>query len=419
MEYLIYEILIGVFILMSAIFSGTETAVTSSNSIKLRALAEKGNKLASMSINILDNIEDALSMVLIGNNFANVAATAFIVFVATKAFMFHESEVFIVTTVQTIFFLIFCEILPKTIARSRAETYLMVLSYPIYILLLIFKPAVKVSLVFSSWLKSLLNIDNLKYSVIGSRDEIGTLFKMGEKEGIIDEDHNSFVTEILSFRNLTANEVMTPTIDVFSIEEKQSIKQLIKLIDETRFSRIPVYQERVDNIIGYIHFKDFLKNGIVKNISDIVQKPYYVPSTKRISELYLEMQDNNIPLVFVVNEFGGIQGLITDEDIAEEIVGEIQTRDHPEEELIKEIKENRYLLSGSLDIDFFQKQFDVFIEKKGFETIAGFVTYRFGKIPKKGESFEYGGHIFTVFDATDRSVEKVAFKRSARARKKR
>ncbi len=419
MEYLIYEILIGVFVLLSAIFSGTETAVISSNSIKLRALADRGNKLASMSINILDNIEDALSMVLIGNNLANVAATAFIVFVATKAFMFHETDVLMVTTVQTIFFPIFCEILPKTIARSRAETYLMVLSYPIYILLLIFKPPVKVSLVFSSWLKSLLNIDNLKYSVIGSRDEIGTLFKMGEKEGIIDEDHNSFVAEILSFRNLTANEVMTPTIDVFSIEEKQSIKQLIKLIDETRFSRIPVYQERVDNIIGYIHFKELLKNGNVKNISDIVQKPYYVPSTKRISELYLEMQDNNIPLVFVVNEFGGVQGLITDEDIAEEIVGEIQTRDHPEEELIKKTKENRYLLSGSLDIDFFQKQFDVFIEKKGFETIAGFVTYKFGKIPKKGESFEYGGHTFTVFDATDRSVEKVAFKRSARIRKKR
>lgn len=419
MEYIIYEILVFVFILLSAFFSGMETTIISANSIKLRAFSEKGNKKAKMGLYILDNIEDALGMVLIGNNLANVAATAFIVFIATKAFLYDESELLIVTFVQTIVFLIFCEILPKAIARSRNERYLLIFSYPIYVMMLIFKPAVKLSLIFANRLKSILKLESSGYSAIGSRDEIGTLFRMGEKEGLIDRDHHNLITEILSFHEVTANEVMTPTIDIRAIEKKQSVKQLVKLIEETRFSRIPVYEERVDNIVGYIHFKDILKNRGLRKIEDILKKPYYIPSTKKVSRLYVEMQDNKIPVVFVVNEFGGVNGLITIEDIAEEIVGEIQTRDHPEEDLIKKINENKYLLSGYLDIDFFQKQFNLFIDKKGFETLAGFVTYQLGKIPKKGDRFDYGKHTFIVNEATERAVLKVlCVKKTIKGKKK-
>ncbi|MCU0822525.1 MAG: hemolysin family protein [Spirochaetes bacterium] len=420
MEDIIYQILIGIFIVLSFFFSGIETAIISSDSIKIRALAEKGSRRAKKSLYIIDNIEDALGMVLIGNNIANVSATSFIVFIATKAFYLKEAEIVAVTAVQTMFFLVFCEILPKTIARSRSEVYLNLLSYPIFFLMIIFRPAVRLSLLFSKKMKTVFHLKSARYSAIGSRDEIGTLFRMGEKEGIIDRDHHNFVSEILSFHEVTANEVMTPAIDIKSIEKNGKIKDLVRLIGDTRFSRIPVYEGRVDNIIGYVHYRDIITKKNVRKAADIIEKPYYVPATKKISELYIEMHDRKIPMVFVVNEFGGVIGLLTIEDIAEEIVGEIHTRDHPKEELIKKISKSRYLLSGYLDIDYLKKHFNIHIDKKGFETISGFVSYKLGRIPEKGDRFDYGGYSFTVNEATDRSVLKVMFARkSTRSGRKR
>lgn len=418
MEIIIYEILILIFIALSAIFSGTETSLISANRIKLKALSEKGNQRADRVLDIIDNTENALGTILIGNNLANVAATAFIVFVLTKTFLLNETKLLIITIIQTIIFLIFCEILPKTIARSKAESYLLLFSYPISMLMLILRPIIKIALFFSKKIKAILNLESIKYPIISSRDEIGTLFKLGESEGIIDEDHRHFVSEILSFREVTANEVMTPTIDIISTEKKQSIRYLAKLIEKTRFSRIPIYEDRVDNIIGYVHYRDLLKNNKIKKIDEVIKKPYFVPATKMIYELFMEMQKSETPIVFVVNEFGAVEGLITYEDIAEEIVGEIQTRDHPDEELIKKINDKKYILCGSLDIDFFQRKFGLSIEKKRFETVAGFITYKLGKIPKKGDQIEYEDYTFIVDAATDRSVESVILKKTIKRKKR-
>jgi len=407
MTNLIYEILIFVFIALSSFFSGTETAITSTNRIKLKAISVKGNKRAMRALKILDNIEDALSMILIGNNISNITATALITFIATKAFLLNESALLIVTTIQTIIFLLLCEILPKIIARSKAESFIMFFSFPILIMMLILKPAVKLSLLFSKLLKEIFHLDSSKYSHLSSRDEIGLLFQLGESEGIIDKYHQMFLSEFLSFNEITANAVMTPTIDIKSIEKRQSIKQLVALIEKTKFSRIPIYDGRVDNIIGYVYYKDLLEKNNINSIEEIIKKAYYIPDTKKINELSQEMQEKKLHLAFVANEFGAVVGIVTFEDIAEEIVGEIQTRDHPDEELIKKINEKRYILHGSLDIDTFQRMFAIVIEKKGFETLAGFITYKMQTIPQKGEKIEYSGYTFIIAEATERSVEKV------------
>ncbi|MBN2039957.1 MAG: HlyC/CorC family transporter [Spirochaetes bacterium] len=418
LEYIIYHIIVAFFILSSAIFSGSETSLTSANFIALRTLSESGIKRAKKCMLLLDNIEESLSMILIGYNLANVAATSFIVFLATKAFLLDDNGVLIVTLVQMFFFLAFCEIFPKTIARSKADSFLLFFAYPLSALLIILKPAVKLSLLFSKKLKKIMNYTDTSGFLIGSRDEIGTLFQLGEKEGIIDEDHQAFVLEILSFNEITAEEIATPTIDMISVELKQSIRNLVKIIESTRFSRIPIHEERVDNIVGYIHYRDILRNRKIKKIEEIMKKPFFVPSTKRIYELFLEMQENNEPLVFVVNEFGAVEGLISYEDIIEEIVGEIQTRDHPEEILIRKVNSTRYILDGGLDVDYFNRKFGLSINKKGFSTIAGLVTYKLAKIPKKGDSFTLDNYTFTVNEVTDRSVEKVAVELSGKGKKK-
>ena len=210
---ILYELSIFGLFLLSAFFSGLETSIVSSSRMMLESISNNGSKSAGRALSILDNIEDAMGMILIGNNIANIAATAFITFIATRAFMLDESRLLLITMLQTIIFLIFCEISPKLIARAKGESYLMTFSYPIMIMMFISKPLIKISLFIANLIKRLLRIKDMDKPIIRSRDEIDLLFKLGEKEGIIDEDNQLFISEILSFKDIKAYEAMTPMID--------------------------------------------------------------------------------------------------------------------------------------------------------------------------------------------------------------
>jgi putative hemolysin len=416
-QYQAYITLIGIMMFLSFFFSGTETALLTSNRFYLESLAKTGNRRAKLSLAIIDSIEDTLGMLLIGNNIVNISAAAFITYIATTAFMLSELGMLIVTAVQTIVFLIICEVTPKVVARARADRFLMLFSYPIKVLLVIMKPAVRFSLLFSKALKSMLGIKESDRSSIRSRDELDILFKIGEEDGVINEEHHEYVSEILSFRGMTAREIMTPTIDVVSIEEGAGMRELADLIVQTRFSRIPVYSGRVDNLVGYVFYRDILKRRSAKKIMEIMNKVHYVPATKRIVELYAEMVENLIPMVFVVDEHGAVVGMVTHEDIAEEVVGEIQTRDQSEEELITELGRGKFLLSGRMDIEYFMRSFNIHIEKKGFETLSGFIEYRLGRIPKKGDRLDHEKYTFIIDEATDRSIEKIIVQALKRKKK--
>lgn len=406
-QYQVYIILIGVMMFLSFFFSGTETALLTSNRFYLESLSKTGNRRAKLSLRIVDNIEDTMGMILIGNNIVNISSTAFITYIATTAFMLQELGMLVVTAVQTILFLIICEVTPKVVARARAETFLMFFSYPIKILLVIMKPTIKFSLLFTKVLKSLLGVTESERSSIRSREEIDILFKIGEEDGVINVEHHEYVSEILSFRGMTAREIMTPTIDIVSIDVDAGMRELADLIVRTRFSRIPVYRGRVDNLVGYVFYRDILKHRSAKKIPDIMNKVHYVPATKRIVELYNEMVENLVPMVFIVDEHGAVVGMVTHEDIAEEVVGEIQTRDQSEEELVVELGRGKFLLSGKMDIEYFMRSFNIHIDKKGFETLAGFIEYRLGRIPKKGDRLDHEKYTFIIDEATDRSIEKV------------
>jgi len=406
-QYQAYITLIGIMMFLSFFFSGTETALLTSNRFYLDSLSKTGNRRAKLSLKIVDNIEDAMGMILIGNNIVNISSAAFITYIATTAFMLQELGMLVVTAVQTLLFLIVCEVTPKIVARARAETFLMIFSYPIKILTVIMRPAVRFSLLFSTALKSVLGITDSDRSSIRSREEIDLLFKIGEEEGVINVEHHEYVSEILSFRGMTAREIMTPTIDIVSIELEAGLRELADLIVRTRFSRIPVHSGRVDNLIGYVFYRDILKHRSARRIADVMNKVHYVPTTKRIVDLYNEMVENLIPMVFIVDEHGAVVGMVTHEDIAEEVVGEIQTRDQSEEELVVELGRGKFLLSGKMDIEYFMRSFNIHIDKKGFETLAGFIEYRLGRIPKKGDRLDHERYTFIIDEATDRSIEKV------------
>lgn len=407
-EFFIYQISIAFFLSGSAFFSCIETAIVSSRRISIETLSRKGSKSASRSLYILDNLEDAIGMVLIGNNITNIAATAFITFVITKVFLYNDTQLLLVTIIQTLFILFFCEIGPKIISKGNAESFLLFFSLPILLLMRFFKPLIKVALLFSETITGIFNIEPGHISPIKSRDDIATFISIGRKEGIIDEDKTIYLSEILSFKNAHAYEIMIPDVDIISIDINESYKNIISVIERTRFSRLPVYKDQKDNFVGYIYYRDLLKNPHSK-IEDIIIEPSFIPETKNVFDIYSKMQKERIPLLFVIDEYGNTTGMLTFEDIAEEIVGEIQTDDHPSEKIITKLTEKKYLLSGRLDIDYFQRYFNIEINKRHFETLAGFIMSLNGDIPEKGDHIKFKEYEFIIEETGLRTIDKVLF----------
>jgi len=421
-DIIIDNILIVFFTLLSAFFSGVETTIVSSNKLKIDNLASGGLRSARRAQRILENTDSAIGMVLIGNNIANITATALITFVLTKAFFVKENELFLLTTGQALIFLLFCEIVPKLVSKAKPESILMGLSMPIMFLMIFLKPLIFLSLKISDFFKKRSgSADGKKMSFISSKDDIATYFSIGKKEGLIDEERQYYIYEILEFKNNMASEIMTPLVDIVSININSDVKDLLTLIEKTKFSRIPVYENKRENIIGYVNYKYLLKSKLKTNIDlkDLIISPTFIPTTKNVFELYGEMHSNRTPFLFVVNEYGDIVGILTFEDIAEEIVGEIQTDDHPDENLITKISERKYDLSGRLDIDYFQRYFSIKIVKRNFETVGGFITFLHGNIPEVGDKVKYGDIEFVVTESGKRTVDRAMLYIAKRKTKKR
>ena len=405
-ELLIYKVVIVIFVILSASFSCFETAIISSKRITIETLSKGGSRRAFWSLKILDNIDDAIGMVLICSNICTIGAAAFITYLITKIYFYNDTQLFAATVVQTIFFLIFCEITPKIISRANSEKLLLLFSLPILVLMKIFKPLISFALFFSSGITKLFKIESGGVSSIGSRDDIADIISIGKKDGVIDEEENIYLSEILSFKNAKAFEIMIPTVDIISVDINDSYKNIISVIERTRFSKLPVYRNREDNFVGYIYYRDILKNPGSK-IEEIIIEPVFIPETKNILDFYNMMHRSRIPLVFVVDEYGNTTGMVTFEDIAEEIVGEIQTGDHPSEEHITKVNEKKYILSGRLDIDYFQRYFKIEIQKLHFETLGGFIMSLTGDIPDKGDHVKYRDNEFVIEEVGVRTIEKV------------
>lgn len=413
---LVYEILIAVSVVLLFFFSLSEIAVISANRATVSAWKDRRVFGAGSAMRILEKAERTMSMILIGSNIATISSTAFITFVAVESFRLGVKDMAILTAVQTVLFLVFCEALPKIVARFKSDVVILAVAYPLHLFLFLFSPLVSVALGFARKARGALDIADDADASQKAKDEIDSLFRLGSSEGIIEETHSRFVNEILSLHRITVVEAMTPTIDIVSIEIERPVSELLTMIQKTRFSRIPVYRDRVDNIIGFVHYRDIIELGTKKlhSIEEIMRPAVYVPSTKTVYSLYRDMIEAKNHIVFVVTERGAVEGVVTREDIAEEIVGEIQTRDHPREDLVAPLPGGKFSVSGSLDVDYFARAFKIRIEKKGFETVSGFVSFLFGYIPKEGEKAEYQGLVIEVEKGTPRAVERVEVTRRTR-----
>jgi len=415
--YMFYHLMIGIFIVFSAFFSATETSILSARRLAIETLSSRGSKRASRSLYILDHVEEAIGMVLIGNNIVNISSTAFITYILTMAYNLNDTYLIAATILQTILFLFVCEIIPKLFSKSYAESFLLFFSLLILFFMRFLGPVSRVSLYFTEHLKRRFSIDSTQTGFLDTREDIATFFSIGHKEGIIDSDNRSYVSEFLSFRDSQAYEIMIPFADVVSVEAGTSIRELVSLFESSKFSRIPVYEGKKENITGYVYYRDILKGG-VKSITGIIHNPVFIPETKNILDIYNDMSRYKIPLVFVINEYGDITGFITFEDIAEEIVGDINTSDHPGEDSIVMISERKYSLSGRLDIDYFIRFFGIDIRKRHFETLAGFLMSLNGAIPDRGDHIQYEGYEFIIEETGVRTIEKITMVLPASKKKK-
>jgi len=391
-------------LIMSAFFSGSEVSLFSLDKKQINSLKEHKSFLNNYIINLLETPRRLLVTILLGNTVFNVFATIISVSLAVKIAKYYNFSVEIVLLFQiillTIFILIVGEITPKLFASKNPVTFARIVSIPLYWTAVLIYPISKILTDIIKVIVSKIKVDSSKTALRTS--EIADLADIGMEHGSLVEDEHELIHGLVDFKLIIAREVMTPRVDIIAISYKSSFNNVINVITESGHSRIPIYEEGFDNIIGVLYAKDLLsylenkekeKNFNLKNISrDVI----FIPESKLISDLLKEFQEMNIHMGIVVDEYGGTAGLITLEDILEEIVGEIQDEYDKEDEEIIKISDDKFILLGKVDINSLNELLgnDFKFEDEDYDTIGGFIFQQSGNIPEKGYNFDFNNYNF-------------------------
>ena len=424
--YLIEILIIMIFIMLSALFSGSETAYTTIDEVTLMRLVRE-KKIKEEDMKYWAKSSSMIPTLLVGNNIVNITASSIATVLAIRIAQalpnFSENIMVTISTATiTVLIIIFGEILPKVLMRVNAEKTIPYLLYFMKICHLIFKPITflmdKITTFIMNYLvpKKLRNPE--KRSALASMDDIATIIDMGHKEGIIKESTHELLTGVIDFRSKTVEDIMTPRVDMVCIEAETDINDIIQLTVETGLSRFPVYEETIDHIIGIFHtrslFKDYLKSN--KNIKtknkaiDYIMLPYFIPETKTISSLFNDMQKKKLQMAITNDEYGGTSGLVTMEDIVEEIMGDIEDEsDKKEEDLIK-FKGKRIIVNGTASIEEINEVLNWNIEEhEEYQTIAGYVIDKLDHIPETNERLILNGYRIRIMKIEDRRIIEMEF----------
>ncbi len=403
--------IIVVFLILSAYFSATETAFTSINRIRMKNLASDGDKRARKVLDLESNYDNLLSTILIGNNLVNIGMTA----VATALFLELTPEygATISTVVVTIVVLIFGEISPKSLAKENPESFAMFSGPLIHIMMVVLTP---INFIFRQWKKFLSKM----FKVVDNRgiteDELLTIVEEAETEGSIEADQSELIQNAIEFNELEAWDVLTPRVDIKAIEIDSTKKEVAKMFMETGFSRLPVYEDDLDKILGVLNQKDFHNyiSGSKKTISDYVKPVVYVAGSMKAADLLKKLQVNKTHIAIIVDEYGGTAGLVTMEDIIEELVGDIyDEHDEVESQEITQLQDGSYRVLCSTNVE---KMFDYFDEEVELDatTVNGWVVLQLDKLPKAGDTFVYeaGNKLFEgrVISADERKAIEINLK---------
>ena len=394
----------------SAFFSSAETALMTSNKLRIRNLAENGDKRAEKVLEITANTDKMLSAILIGNNIVNLSASALSTTLTLK--MFGSSLVGIATGILTFLILVFGEITPKNVASKNAENIALKYIGIISVLVVILTPVIYVvnkvaGIVISLFVKN--NDDNNMVT----EDELRAMVEVSHEDGVIEKEEKKMIVNVVDFGDTVAGDIMLPRVDMVMVSVESSYEEILKIFREEKYTRIPVYEESPDNVIGILNVKDFLLIEDKENFSvkEHLREPLYTYEYKKTSSLMVDMRKTGANIVIVLDEYGTTVGLITLEDMLEEIVGEIRDEfDADEDEGITKISETEYLIDGSTNLDDVNDRIGLELSSEEYESIGGIIMEKLGRLPVEGEVITFDNIILTVKKMDHARIEKVGLK---------
>lgn len=363
-SYVVQIVLLVILLILSAFFSMSETALTSLSKIRIRHMVEEGVKGAKLVEKLTEDPNKLLGAILIGNNIVNIGASSIATSLAVKIIS-NDSGVAIATAVMTVLVLIFGEITPKTIAKQKSEKVALRVSNPIKLCVLIFKPLIAIFTGISSVFIRLFGADPNKSEPFITQEELKTMVGVSEEEGVLEDVEKEMIFNVFDFADLQVKDVMKQRVDIIALNVDDDYEKALSVIREEQFSRFPVYNETIDDIVGILNVKDLIMINKDKNdfkITDYTREPFYTFEFKKITEVFNEMKKTRNHMAVVLDEYGGTVGIITIEDLVEEIVGDIEDEYDNEDEMIKVVKEDEYVVDGSSKIDDVNDMIGVNIE---------------------------------------------------------
>lgn len=398
---IIQIIVLLVLLLLSAFFSSAETSLTTVNKIRMRSLADEGNKRAAKVLTITNNSAKMLSAILIGNNIVNLSASSIATTLAIK--YFHSAGAGIATGIITLLILIFGEITPKTLATINAESISLVYANIILFIMKIMTPVIFLINNLSLFFLKILRVDPNAGNQTMTENELRTIMDVGHESGIIEADEHEMINNVFDFTDAEAKEIMIPRIDMTFVPVDASYEDLLEIYRETRYTRLPVYEDSTDKIVGILNIKDLLlcEDQDTFCVRDIMRQPFFTYEHKNTAELFSQMQESSINLAVVLNEYGTTAGLISMEDLLEEIVGEIHDEyDYNEEDNVFAINDNEYLVQGSMNLEDLCDYLDIHLESEDYDSVAGYLLGLLDHLPVEGE-------VVTAEDGTVLRVDKM------------
>ena len=370
---------------LSAFFSSAETSLTTISQVKVRTLIENGNKNAQKLQKVTEQHGKMLSTILIGNNIVNISASSLATTLAIS--LWGNYAVGIVTGVLTLLVLLFGEILPKNVAMIKAEALALFYAPIIYSLMWILTPVIFIIDHIAGFFMKLLHIDPGKKNLM-TENELRTYVDVSHEDGVIESEEKEIINNLFDFSDSVAKDIMIPRIDMVTIEENAGYDELMAVFRECMYTRIPVYKDDRDNIIGLVNIKDFILVNDVETfrVADIIRDAYYTYEFKKTADLLMEMKETTNNVAFVLSEYGACAGMITLEDLLEEIVGEIRDEyDEDEDEFIKKVGKDAYLIDGNRKLDDINDELDTELESEDYDSIAGLVLQILDRMPTVGE----------------------------------
>ena len=409
LQYLILAVLI----LLSAVFSSAETAFLSTNKIRLRNLQEEGEKKADLVLQMLDNQSRLISSLLVGNNIVNISASALATKMATDAF--GDAGVGIATGVMTLLVLVFGEVMPKNLAAAHAEAWAMFIAPFIRFISVILTPLVFLLTKLSDVVVRFSKKNDEEDPTI-TEDEFKILVNVGQEEGVFDESETEMINSIMEFDETYVKAIMVPRIDIVAVDVEDSINEALRLIIDGGHSRIPAYEDSIDNIVGILYAKDIFAHLDADfdelKVRALIRDAYYIPETKKVSDLLNELRLKKVHMAIILDEYGGTNGLVTIEDLIEEIIGDIQDEYDVEEDLIVMHSDNHLVADARAPIGDVEEAFDVELDEEILEdseadTIGGLAFEHLGGLPKANDEVTVGRFLIRIVEVSGRRISKV------------